>query len=281
MSKTDLAILDSAREKFEVACKSAKSLQVLNNFGAAFTAVSIVKTLREILTDEIMNEVFMPLMNTKVGFLTDKPGKDKQGNPTPTYPISVVRDCIIEGVSIGLMPTGNQMNILAGKMYPTKEGYTSLLKDINCKYFLDVSFDKGSNANFAEIPVKVSYEHNGDKNGFTVTATVKKDSYSSHDALRGKAERSAKKKLYEYLTGFDLGEGDPDTTIETSATVLKSKLNISEEEKELQRLKDHLLTILSEEELDDLESSFPMLLPEQKALIDEKRNAIKAKSKTK
>lgn len=61
----------------------------------------------------------------------------------------------------------------------------------------------------------------------------------------------------------------------------KPAVKVSEEEKELQRLKDHLLTILSEEELDDLEGNFPMLLPEQKALIDEKRNAIKAKAKKK
>jgi len=56
---------------------------------------------------------------------------------------------------------------------------------------------------------------------------------------------------------------------------------VPDDEKELQRLRDHLDTILSEEELNDLESSFPMLLPEQKVLIDEKRKAIKAKLKTK
>ena len=56
---------------------------------------------------------------------------------------------------------------------------------------------------------------------------------------------------------------------------------VSESDKELQRLKDVLEVILSEEELNDLESSFPMLLPEQKELIDKKREAIKAKSKTK
>lgn len=76
--------------------------------------------------------------------------------------------------------------------------------------------------------------------------------------------------------------GDDDTIdVEYVDNSQPSALTVPEEEKELQRLKDHLLTILSEEELDDLESSFPMLLPEQKALIDEKRNAIKAKSKNK
>ncbi|MCE5332717.1 MAG: hypothetical protein LLF95_11345 [Bacteroidales bacterium] len=202
-------VLVDVRQKFETVCQSAKSLQIANNFGTAFEAVQIVLTLREILTDDVMKEVFMPLMNTKVGFLTDRTGKpDKHGNVKEPYSISVVRDVIIDAVTIGLLPTGNQFNIIAERMYPTKEGYTALLKKIGVKYILDVSYDKGTNANFAEIPVKINYEHDGEKNSFTPIATVKKDSFSSHDQLRGKAERNAKKKLYEYITGCDFGDAD-------------------------------------------------------------------------
>ncbi|MEG1860609.1 MAG: hypothetical protein RR206_02820, partial [Bacteroidaceae bacterium] len=75
-------------------------------------------------------------------------------------------------------------------------------------YFIDVSFDKSQTQGFAEIPCKISYEYNGEKNGFSVVATVKKDSYSSPDQLRGKAERRAKKALYEYITGCDFGDAD-------------------------------------------------------------------------
>ena len=39
-------------------------------------------------------------------------------------------------------------------------------------------------------------------------ATVKKDDYSSPDQIRGKAERRAKKALYEYITGCDFGDAD-------------------------------------------------------------------------
>ena len=77
--ENSIALID-AKEKFELVCKSAKSLQIANNFGTAFEAVQIVLTLREILTDDVMKKVFMPLMNTKVGFLTDRSGKpDKHG----------------------------------------------------------------------------------------------------------------------------------------------------------------------------------------------------------
>lgn len=209
-----LSIIDTARQKFELACKDASALQIVNNFGAAFTAVNVIALLREALTDEVMKQVFMPLMNTKVGFLTDRNGRPrKNGTVQPLYTIPVVRDAIIDAVSIGLLPTGNQFNIIAERMYPTKEGYTALLRKLGVKYFIDVSFDKGQTPGFAEIPCKINYEHNGEKNGFSIVATVKKDDYSSPDQLRGKAERRAKKALYEYITGCDFGEADESSSV--------------------------------------------------------------------
>lgn len=210
-----LSVIDTARQKFELACKDASALQIVNNFGAAFTAVNVIALLREALTDEVMTKVFMPLMNTKVGFLTDRNGRPRSnGRPAlPVYDIAIVRDAIIDGVSIGLLPTGNQFNIIAERMYPTKEGYTALLRKLGVKYFIDVSFDKGQTPGFAEIPCKINYEHNGEKNSFGVIATVKKDDYSSPDQLRGKAERRAKKALYEYITGCDFGEADESSSV--------------------------------------------------------------------
>lgn len=212
---SELVLFEKAKEKFETACIEAESLHLVGNYCAAFNAVTIVKTLREALTDEIMNEVFMPLMNTKIGFLTDRTGKqNSKGQVKPLYSVEIVRDAIIDAISIGLLPTGNQFNIIAERMYPTKEGYTALLTKMGVKYIIDPSYDKGQNPNFAEIPAKISYEYKGEKNSFTIIATVKKDSYSSHDQLRGKAERRAKKALYEYLTGCDYGEAGDNITVE-------------------------------------------------------------------
>lgn len=207
--ETQLTVVEQSKAKFELACRDAKSLQIVDNFGAAFTAVNVVSLLREALTDEVMNMVFMPLMNTKIGFLTDRTGRpNSKGTVYPLYTIQVVRDAIIDAVSIGLLPTGNQFNIIADRMYPTKEGYTALLRKMNIKYFINVGLDKNTNEKFAELPVKIVYDYNGEKNDFSIIAMVKKDLYSSYDQLKGKAERRAKKALYEYVTGCDLGEGD-------------------------------------------------------------------------
>lgn len=220
------------QSEFALACQTAENMNLQNNACAAFQAVCVVQQLRMALSDEVMNAVFMPLMNTTIGFRTDrdpnKPVKQKDGSykaPTP-YTVAVVRDCLIDALSIGLMATGNQMNIIAGRMYPTKEGYTALLKKIGCKYIISVGQDQqGKDAPFAEIPCKISYEWNGEKNGFTVIATVKKDGFSSADQLRGKAERRAKKSLYEYITGCDFGDADEDSS---SPIATKQKTEVIE-----------------------------------------------------
>lgn len=222
------ATVVAAKEQFELACKEAQGLQIVNNFGAAFTAVNVVSLLRQALTTEVMEKVFMPLMNTKIGFLTDRNGRpNSRGVVKPLYTVEVVRDAIIDAVAIGLLPTGNQFNIIADRMYPTKEGYTALLRKLGVKYFIEVSYDKSQTQGFAEIPCKISYQYNGEKNGFSIVATVKKDDYSSPDQLRGKAERRAKKALYEYITGCDFGDADEDSSriVDAEAVEIKEQAN--------------------------------------------------------
>ena len=48
------ATILAAKEKFELACKDASALQIVSNFGAAFTAVNVIALLREAMTDEVM-----------------------------------------------------------------------------------------------------------------------------------------------------------------------------------------------------------------------------------
>lgn len=225
------ATIEAAKEKFALACKEATTLEIVGNVAAAFNAVGIVTLLREALTDEVMDKVFMPLMNTKIGFMTDRTGKpNKRGVTQPLYTRDIVRDCIIDAVIIGLLPTGNQFNILAERMYPTKEGYTALLKKLGVRYVIEIGQDKSTNPQYAELSCKISYQHGGEKNGFTVNTTVTKNDYSSNDQIRGKAERKAKKALYEYITGSDFGDGDETSTgiVDTVAVEIKQEANMGE-----------------------------------------------------
>lgn len=199
------------QEEFAMICRQAENLQLVSNCNAAFTAAIVVSKLREFLTDEIIEKVFRPLMNTRVGFMTDRRPTTKNPHPQQ-YSNAIIRDAIIDGLMIGLLPTGNQINIIAEKMYPTKEGYTALLRKLSVKNLVSTGADTNRIQGYAEIPCKVDYMYNGEKNSFTLTATVRKDEYSSPDQLRGKAERRAKKALYEYITGCDFGDADEDSS---------------------------------------------------------------------
>lgn len=227
------------QNSFATVCKSAENLSLVQNAGAAFEAVILVKSLRDILTDDIMKEIFMPLMNTKIGFMTDRTGKaNGNGQTKPLYDIATVRDAIIDAAAYGLIPTFNQFNIIADRMYSTKEGFTALLKKLKVKYVLNFGADTSTNdAKFAEISVKINFEYNGESKPLLINAVVPKTSYSSYDQLKGKAERRAKKMLYEYITGLDLGENDEGETtpIEEQRTAV-NKTIIIQDEPEVSRL---------------------------------------------
>lgn len=164
------ATIEAAKEKFALACQEATTLEIVGNVAAAFNAVGVVTLLREALTEEVMDKVFMPLMNTKIGFMTDRTGKpDKRGNVKPLYSRDVVRDCIIDAVIIGLLPTGNQFNILAERMYPTKEGYTALLKKLGVRYVIEIGQDKSQNPQYAELACKISFHTTARKTPLRLT----------------------------------------------------------------------------------------------------------------
>lgn len=220
-----LVALEDAKQNFALAMKEAQSLDIVNNVAGAFETAIVVNKLEAVLTDDVMKAVFMPLMNKKIGFLTDRdPSKPTKNNPHPVpYPISVVRTCIIDAAAVGLLPTGNQFNIISGTMYPAKAGFTALLAKMKQSMGLIYSFEfdaettvKSADPSYVAIPCKVSYKTNREdlKGIFKYVAMVKSNGETSTtDQLRGKAERKCKKAFVEFLTGMDLGEGDPDGAV--------------------------------------------------------------------
>ena len=217
-----IVALNEAKENFAVVMQEAQNLDIVNNVAGAFDAAIVITKLRAVMTDDIMKQVFMPLQGQKIGFRTDK-----------NYPVDVVRNCIIDGAANGLLPTGNQFNIIAGNMYPTKEGYTALLAKLKAspmKLVYSFEFDaeataKSSDPNYVAIPCKISYRTASEemKGVFRYIAMVKSNgATSTTDQLRGKAERKAKKAFYEFLTGIDLGDADVE---DAQATVISTTIN--------------------------------------------------------
>lgn len=226
--------LKQKQEQFELACQRAGQLQLVNNVGAAFAAAEVVSLVRGALSDEIMEKVFMPLMNTKIGFLTDRTGKARAGKQAlPPYTVEVVRDCIVDATMFGLLTIGNQFNIIAERMYPTKEGYTHLLK----KHITDAVYSIGFpvkqeksavDQEYVVIPAHVKYVviKTGEEKELKMSVYLRKDSFSTVDQLRGKAERRLKKQLFENITGMDMGDADDENIAfeEVKAEVIETKI---------------------------------------------------------
>lgn len=206
-------MLAKAEQEFSEVCTQAQELKLAENAGAAFRAVGVVTSLRQILTDDIMRAVFMPLANTSIGFLTDQdPNKNNKrtGLPNTPYSVGVVRDCLIDAVMKGLLPTGNQFNIIAGRQYTTNEGYSYLLKKLNVRHMISKAIlPAPPNAPFVDVKCTIAYFVNGEAGKtFSITVQCKQDQYSSPDQIKGKADRKAKKTLYEFITGEDIRDGD-------------------------------------------------------------------------
>src|SRR6187551_1080575 len=126
----------------------------LIGFEKAFLIARATGELKKLLTPEYMKPI-MELQGNKLGFKTDK---DSSGG----YPEAVVKNCLIEAVLIGLQPYGNQFNIIAGNMYPTKEGFGYLLINFNgLSYEIIPSLPRiGSDKTSAAIVMKIKWSLN-------------------------------------------------------------------------------------------------------------------------
>ena len=186
-----------------------------------------MKMLRSLLTDKVMADV-MELMNTPLGFRTDKdpsrPVKNKEGkweSPKP-YELSVVRDVMIQALLRGLRPTGNEINIIAGNLYVTKEGYERLLREFPglSKFAVAIGVPAMQGDVGALVPCRASWELNGkpdsllcekvDASDYRIPIRV--NSMMGADAIQGKAKSKLYRRIYERLTGtLLLSEADAES----------------------------------------------------------------------
>ena len=212
-------------------------LAVLNNkvegFEKAFILSSAIMVLKEKLTPEFMKPI-MFLQGSNLGFKTDK---DKTGG----YTEQEVKSCLIDAVLLGLQPTGNEFNIIAGNMYPTRQGFGSLLEKIQgLKYSIVYSNPIfSSDKNSATCKCLIKWELNSEKNEQEVEFPIKSNNYATADAILGKAERKARRWLFNKVKGTDIPDGD---VTDIPHIEIKPSINPTAiaNEKEEKRILDHI-----------------------------------------
>ena len=176
----------------------------LGHLRRAMLLGAALDALDEALTPPLMKKI-MSLMNTRLGFKTDRPNKD---NPTP-YDERTVKRCVIAALLAGVYPVGNEFNIISGDLYIAQAGYMRLVQELPGLTDLNVS----PGVPFAHngqtvIRVAASWLLNGmrqelmgaDGKPGRVFA-VQARGNATADNLTGKALRKAYKAIYEKATG--------------------------------------------------------------------------------
>ena len=190
---------------------SLDALQHLGQFEQTLMMASAVRQLGELITDDMMADV-MELQNTSLGFRTDKP----EG-----YGVAVVKTCVIEAVLRGVRVVGNEMNIISGRLYITKEGCSRLVREFpglaNLKLMPGVP---AIGSTGALVDFRATWTLNGDPQQMDRVKSVvddhripvKVNKGMGVDAVLGKATRKILAAIYGELTGTHeaVPEGDVD-----------------------------------------------------------------------
>ena len=174
-----------------------------------------IRALQGVLKQGAVETYFLPLQNSSLGFLTDKPDG---------YSWEVVRDCVIEAMLRGFRPIGNEMNIIAGRFYGAKNGFERVVREwdglSNLEFDLGVPVlagDKGALVSF-----RARWALDGEvmellgappREGEFMDSRipVKVNSGMGPDAILGKATRKMFARIYNRITGVKVieGEGEP------------------------------------------------------------------------
>ncbi|MFM2203246.1 MAG: hypothetical protein RLZZ605_210 [Bacteroidota bacterium] len=234
----------------------------LLGFERAFAISNAITELKELLTPEYMKPI-MAMQGNKLGFRTDK---DRSGG----YSEEIVKNCLIEAVLLGVQPYGNQFNIIAGNMYLTKEGCGYLLSNFEgLKFTVICGLPKINDAKTsAAIDVTISWSISGSETQTTVIPTpLKMDSYTSVDALIGKATRKGRAWLLSNLIGIEVPEGDV-----KDAIIIESKPIETKESAEAERINLMLQDCATVKEVDELVKNNPNISSE---LVAARKDEIK------
>ena len=205
----------------------------MQGFERAYLIAEATAKLKTLLTPEYMKPI-MQLQGSRLGFKSDK-----------VYAETVVKDCLIEAVLTGLQPHGNQFNIIAGNMYPTKEGLGYLLANFKgLSYQIISELPRiNSSSTSAAIVMNIKWRINGGpQNEDKIELPIKMNQYMGTDAVIGKATRKARAWLYSTITGSEITDGEVE---DMDSKVMKEKeiKTVEEVKKEKKDLKNPTLDL--------------------------------------
>lgn len=178
-----------------------KALDAMGVLERSLMVADGLYTISEAITPKVLGHL-RPLIGSSLGFKCDK-----------QYTDDIISKCITDALVLGVMPVGNEFNIISGKVYVTREGFTRLLReypgltDLRIEYDVPIARgDKGATVGF-----KASWRLGDVSDSLDGTVPVKGE---GADLILGKADRKVRARIYARITGSTFttdGEIDDDT----------------------------------------------------------------------
>jgi len=216
ITEEKLIALEEAVKKYSIA-----NLSNAEVFKPALMLAEGMTILREQLTPDVMKRID-ELQGNRLGFRTDK-------RPGERYPPAVVKDCFIEATLMGLRPIGNEFNIISSSPYVTREGLSRLLRDYPGLTDLEIKLDiKAMREGRAVVFFTASWLLKGSAMELSGEIPVRVNAKMGIDAVLGKADRKAKYRIYNRITGSRhsmIAEGDADDAIPADFAEKKNGLD--------------------------------------------------------
>ncbi len=216
MNSNLLANREAVSAQLAAVQNEVNTLSKNNSLVSCLSAASAMYMLDQVLTDEVVHTYFIPLMNTRAGFLTDRnPNKVRRGSqPATPYTIAEVRACLKDAILKGLLPIGNQFNIISGSVYITREGYTALLSRMGVKHRI-IPSQLADRDGYAVYSCRIeAMTAQGERISYTNEVLFKRGQYDSDALLQGKAYARSVKSLWTYVSGLDSGDAVEDDAVE-------------------------------------------------------------------
>lgn len=237
MIKSDAIVPESdlqtmlALDRTSQACSRQLVEAGANEAVKALIVARSVKQFKSLLSDAVMTDI-MELQNSPLGFKTDK----KDGG----YRMDVVRDCVVQAFMRGLRVTGNEINIIAGNLYVTKEGFERLLSEldglVNLK--IQIGVPQTSEAG-ALVPARAEWVYHGVADGIVwekeanadYRIPIRVNAAMGIDAILGKAKSKVLRNIYARATGTRLAATeDADDAIDAESIEVAADGKLFEKE---------------------------------------------------
>lgn len=205
--KTNVA--ETARRIDEIAASASAFFGKPASLEEELKVAQAMGELRAALTKDVMQPI-MDLMNTNIGFKTDRdPNRPVKGQTPTPYGWEVVRECFMESRLRGFHTVGNEWNIISGQFYAAKNGLDRKVKNFpgltDFRMFFNVPDMKPSGAT---VKCKASWVRDGVADSLDADIPVRVNEYMGADAVLGKATRKLLARVHDRLTGTNTPEAE-------------------------------------------------------------------------